>query len=321
MSDIINPTKNISFTLASETDRKYIYTLSRALASMERLEILRLLADKSMNISTIAQKLNLPYSSVSDHIAILEEAQILFVSTEQGPKRHIKMCNKQLNELTFLFYNDKQSNVEQVSTLEIPVGLFSEAHVHAPCGMYTIDSTNPTKNGAIPQDSPSNLFTPERKNAELLWFSHGFISYVVPNEFFNKNITKLELSFECCSEIVYHKNDWPSDITIKINNKHALTFCSPGDFGGRRGKYSPDDWGLQSTQFGLLYKITIDKSGTYLNDVPMSKNTIDDFLLQQADFIKISFGVEEDAVHRGGINLFGKKFGDYEQSILLKLYL
>ena len=194
MSDIINPNKKISFTLASETDRKYIYTLSRALASMERLEILRLLSDKSMNISTIAQKLNLPYSSVSDHIAILEEAQILFVSTEQGPKRHIRMCSKQLNELTFLFYDSAQNNIEQVASFEIPVGLFSEAKVHAPCGMYTINSNHPERNSAIAQDSPSKLFHPERRNAELLWFAHGFVSYVLPNEFLSKNISKLELS-------------------------------------------------------------------------------------------------------------------------------
>ena len=320
MSDIINPNKNVTFSLRSEDDIKHIYTLARALASYERLEILRLLTDKSMNISTIAKELNLPNSSVSDHIAILEEAQIIFVSTEQGFKRHIKMCNKQLNELTFLFYRSQQNELEQAKVFEIPVGLFIEADVHAPCGMYIVNSNKPEENTQIGQDLPMNLFDPKRKNAELLWFAHGFVSYLAPNPFFNSDISKLELSFECCSEIVYHKNDWPSDITVKINDVPAITFQSPGDFGGRQGKYSPIDWGIESTQYGLLYKITIDKKGVYLNDVHVSKATIDEFNLEKSNSIKISFGVKEDAVHRGGINLFGKKFGDYEQSILLKLY-
>ena len=112
MSDIINPNKNISFTISDDKDREHIYTLARALASRERLKILHLLSNKPMNISAIAKELNLPHSSVSDHIAILEEAQILFVSTEQGIKRHIKMCSKQLNELTFLFSGSSKDNPE-----------------------------------------------------------------------------------------------------------------------------------------------------------------------------------------------------------------
>ena len=320
MEHIINPNKNISYALNTDDDLKQIHTLARALASYERLQILRLLADKSMNISAIAQALNLPVSTVSDHITVLEEAKILFVTTEQGVKRHIKMCNKQLNELTLFFYTTQNNTTTEPYVLEIPVGMFSEVDIHAPCGMYIINSNHPEDNKQIGQDLPVNFFDPKRRNAELLWFSHGFVSYIVPNPLFNKSISKVELSFECCSEIVYHKNDWPSDITIKVNDIPALTFNSPGDFGGRRGKYSPMDWGLDSTQFGLLYRISLDEKGVYLNDIPVSKSTIKDFHLEESNSIKISFGVAENAIHRGGINLFGKKFGDYEQSILLKIY-
>ena len=30
-------------------------------------------------------------------------------------------------------------------------------------------------------------------------------------------------------------------------------------------------------------------------------------------------GIKPDAIHKGGINLFGKNFGDYKQSIILKI--
>ena len=36
--------------------------------------------------------------------------------------------------------------------------------------------------------------------------------------------------------------------------------------------------------------------------------------------VKVSFEIKEDAVHRGGLNLFGKNFGDYNQALVLTLY-
>ena len=67
-------------------------------------------------------------------------------------------------------------------------------------------------------------------------------------------------------------------------------------------------------------KQAFNKDGVFLNDVLFSKKTIDLFDLSSAPFIKVSFSIKEDAVHRGGLNLFGRKFGDYDQSIVLTLY-
>ena len=169
-------------------------------------------------------------------------------------------------------------------------------------------------------DNPHDFFITERFLADLIWFDHGFVSYNFVNKLYNKSLTKLELSFECCSEITYHREDWPSDISVQLNGKDLLTFLSPGDFGGRRGRYSPKDWFINSTQYGLLYKITVDKNGTYLNNIQINTTGIDAFQLDTAPHIKVKIGVKEDAVHRGGINLFGKRFGDYDQSIILTVY-
>ena len=97
-------------------------------------------------------------------------------------------------------------------------------------------------------------------------------------------------------------------------------FVSPSDYGGRRGKYSPKDWNVLSTQYGQLYRITLNKEGVYLNDVLITKIPIEKFLLAEQPFIKISIGVKENAIHRGGLNLFGKNFGDYNQALILTLY-
>jgi len=36
-------------------------------------------------------------------------------------------------------------------------------------------------------------------------------------------------------------------------------------------------------------------------------------------YISVKIGVAEDAVHLGGVNLFGDKFGNYAQPLVLKL--
>lgn len=319
MSDILNANKDLTFFVDNDEDSKHVYKLARALASEERIKILRLLACQPMNIYEIGRQLNMPFSTVNNHISVLEDAQIILVTTQQGKKRHVKMCSRQLSRLVFLFQENRNTEIPEAHIIEMPVGQFIEANVKAPCGLYTIDQFN-EQSGTLAADRPYEFFNTNRFNAELLWFDHGFVSYNFTNSLYQKKISKLELSFECCSEITYHREDWPSDITVKINGRDLLTFLSPGDFGGRRGKYSPKEWFINSTQFGLLYKITVDEHGTYLNNIKLNKMTIQDLSLEENPQIKLSIGVKEDAVHRGGINLFGKKFGDFEQAILLTIY-
>jgi predicted transcriptional regulator len=37
--------------------------------------------------------------------------------------------------------------------------------------------------------------------------------------------------------------------------------------------------------------------------------------------VNIRIGIAKNAKHAGGINIFGKGFGDYDQDIILKLFL
>ncbi len=319
MSDIINSNKLTSLLIRNTEDEDIIFNTARALASRDRISILRLLVDAPMNIYEISKRLNMPISTVSNHISVLEKAQIVFVSTQQGVKNHVKMCSKQVYEIAFKLYGSSPQTPVNSFTTELSVGQFTEATISPPCGLYIINKEK-VQEGMISTDTPIDFFTPDRIYAELLWFDHGFISYNFPNKLYNKTISRIEFSFELCSEVVYHRTDWPSDIFIKINDIDALTFISPGDYGGRRGKYSPKDWNINSTQYGQLYKIILNENGIYLNDVLISKNSIEKFLLTQQPSIKISIGVKEDAVHRGGLNLFGKNFGDYNQALILTIY-
>ena len=52
---------------------------------------------------------------------------------------------------------------------------------------------------------------------------------------------------------------------FSINGIEILNYTSPGDFGGRRGLYSPSFWSISSSQFGKLLNIVIDEYGVSLN--------------------------------------------------------
>ena len=105
-----------------------------------------------------------------------------------------------------------------------------------------------------------------------------------------------------------------------VNNIELLTFTSPGDFGGRRGKYTPEFWPISSTQFGLLTNIKINRHGVFLNDKLHNKEiTFNDLNLLSGSAIQLTIGIKENAIHKGGINLFGKNFGDFPQAIIMNM--
>ena len=47
--------------------------------------------------------------------------------------------------------------------------------------------------------------------------------------------------------------------------------------------------------------------------------TIDDLKLGEKPFVDLKIGVKDDAEHVGGMNLFGKNFGDYNQAIVMTI--
>lgn len=269
-----------------------------------------------MNLLEISRELDLPVSSVYNHTKALEEAQLIFVNYQPGPKGHTKMCSKMFSSLKIDMFTPDWVLEEMQKTVqhELPIGLFSECSVSAPCGMASSE--------AIIEhvDDPRIFFSASRTKAELLWFSTGYVSYNFPNLYPERDFSEVEFSFEICSETVYYREKWPSDITILINAKEVLTYTSPGDFGGRRGKYSPAYWNINSTQFGLLKTVTVNRRGVYLDGVLQhAQLSFDDLKIGADACIRLTFLIKEDARYHGGINLFGKGFGDYPQAIVMSL--
>jgi len=130
----------------------------------------------------------------------------------------------------------------------------------------------------------------------------------------------LELSMELSSETPGTNKDWLSDITMWINKVEIGTWVSPGDFGDKRGKYTPSWWKLEGSQYGLLKHWSITDEGSFIDGVRISDIKLSDLNIPEHHSIRMKIGVKDDAVHMGGMNIFGRGFGNYDQGIVLRTY-
>jgi len=196
----------------------------------------------------------------------------------------------------------------------MPIGNYKEFEVQPTCGLAT------EKNYVGILDDERAFLEPEHIYAQLLWFKKGYVKYKFPNNLAsNSKLTSLEISMEICSEAPHYNKEYPSDITVWINGIEIGTWTSPGDFGGQQGKLNPEWWNPDQTQYGLLKLWSVRSDGSYVDGKMLSEITLDDLDIMDQKFIDVKIGIKDDAKNVGGLNLFGKKFGNYEQDLLLRL--
>lgn len=315
MSDVLTPQKKVFLCVDNPADHELIAKMGRALSVPERVQIMKSLLNASKSIAAISKELDIPASSVSRHIDVLAEAGLVYVMFKPSPKGHIKYCSQAILEFAVSLEPVGTSQEKKGYTVEMPIGMFSRCQIKAPCGMTGVEEYVESF------DDPNVFFSPKRVQAECIWFDQGFISYNFPTDFPRDcRYSQITFSFEVCSETMYYNNEWESDITVCINQREILTFTSAGDFGGRRGKYTPLYWPVTSTQFGVLKRITVDEKGVWEDQVLVSdKVRFQNLKIGEDSTIRLDIGVKEDAVHRGGVNLFGRSFGDYPQAIVMSL--
>ena len=300
------------YSVQNPGDWEKIEKIGKALSTRDRIRILQMLSCHPMNLYELSVSLAIPFSSVHKHINVLTASGLIFIDYKPTNKRHEKICVKSTLSAVINF-EDTVQNSPLSDTVEMPIGLYRDCEIHPPCGILSAEGRLGTF------DNPTSFYQPDAAKAELLWFNHGYVTYHFPRPKSENPISELSFSFELCSETMYYNNDWKSDITVEINDIECVTIHSPGDYGGRRGNYSPDFWGLSNTQFGSLWTVTAKKDGIFLNSARISAElTIDDLQLQNRPFVKLKIGIKEDARHVGGLNLFGKNFGDYQQAIIMK---
>lgn len=290
--------------------------VAKALSIPTRVQIILLVSKESMSVNEIADALQLPISTVSMHVNVLLDAGLLFSAQQPGIRGRKKVCSRKIDTVLFDFVEKFELNTNESVVVNMPIGYYTNVtDIQSSCGIagehYYLS----------PDDDPKSFYEPSHFEAQLIWFSRGVLEYKFPNGALEGgNVAqKLSFSLELCSEISNYRNDWPSDITIWINGREVCTYTSPGDFGGRRGKLNPSWWSDTYTQYGLLKTFSVDGEGTFIDGIKASSVSIDQLKLSEGDCISFKIGIKPDAVNCGGMNIFGEKFGDYQQNIVMHL--
>lgn len=291
--------------------------VTRALASDIRLGIIDLLNKKNYNIHELARTLSIPISTAASNVKVLEEAGLLTSEFLPGERGTMKVCKRTFDDMHIKLNNqiNEQPFTENLE-VEMPVGHFVNCSVVSTCGM-----AGSSGQMLINEDNPIEFFSPARVQAQIIWFRKGFLEYRFPFEIpHNSRVESIEFSAELCSEAPNYDPDWPSDITLWMNDVELGAWTSPGDLGNRRGKRNPPLWDNKLTQFGYRKVWKIDQNGTTLGDLPLSNKTLSDIGFQNKLPLKVRIGVKEDAQHQGGVNLFGRNFGDFEQDLKMTVF-
>lgn len=300
--------------LSLRLDSQDAAVVRKALSAEQRVRILSLLSRGPMNVNEIASALSISQPTASIHIRILQDAGLVeteFMPTDRGSE---KRCRIAFRKLIFETEIGQEAVREIVSEVPMPVGMFTAVSVVPPCGM----ADDRVFIGYM--DNPESFMRADRARAQIVWFSEGWVEYTFPTDLPpNAEVTAVEFVCELCSETASYDNHWPSDITVWMNGVEVGTWLSPGDFGGTKGRLNPDWWPDNNTQYGVLKSWIVDESGSKVDGVPAAGARLSSLGLTYQSPIVVRIGNKPDAAHVGGVNLFGRSFGNYPQDLILRI--
>lgn len=307
--------RDSSFLVVS-ADRQY--QVLRGLASPVRLRILKLLnREGPKNINQIADALGLPQSTIATNVQVLEEAELISTSLGKAAKGQQKVCAARYAEIVVNLDPEDANRERNMVEVEMPLGLYTSSNVSAPCGLCSTERIL----GVL--DVPELFLDPRRVQAALIWFGRGYVEYKFPNnaKVLNQAISALEFELEMSSEVPGTNVDWPSDISLWVNERKVGTWTCPGDYGDRRGAYTPHWWKLEGSQYGILTTWRVTADGTFLGERQLSDVTTADLDLDRHHSIRLRIGIDDKEGRPGGVNIFGRGFGNHNQDIKMRLYL
>lgn len=287
--------------------------LFKALGSEIRIEIVKLLlGGKRLSMNEIASALSITNGALTSHIKQLEESGILTVESRPGVHGNQKLCSVNLDRVIIEFASREEYKNSYETQLR--VGRFSDYSVYPTCGIAT-------KNALIGEvDDPRYFSHTDRYDADILWFTKGYVEYMIPNLVpAYHSISQISISAELSSEAPGVNNIWPSDIRFYLNGVFLGTWTSPGDFGDKKGAFTPDWWYSNFNQYGLLKLLVVNHSGTYIDGLQISDVTIGDLNIGSMDHIKFRLAVTDDTKPAGGLTIFGESFGNYNQNMNVRV--
>lgn len=287
----------------------------KALGSELRINILKLLLEnKEMNMNELATQLGITNGALTSHIKKLEETGLVTILTERGGHGNRKVCRVGVDKILCEISSEDMEDTANIYDTEVRIGHYSDYQVYPTCGLATEQALVGTV------DDPRYFAHPNRIDAGILWFTRGYIEYIIPNLLPSATrIDQITLSFEISSEAPGINNEWPSDISFYLNDVKLGMWTSPGDYGDVKGIFTPEWWFPNWNQYGLLKMIVINKRGTFIDGLKISDVRIEQFNLDYSSPIRFRFEVEKDARNVGGLTIFGRGFGNYNQDIKVRI--
>lgn len=287
----------------------------KGISSEPRLRILRLLRRNALSINDISAALDIPATTVAMHINILEEADLVHTELQPASRGRQKICTATPFEQVLILFPVAENTLNKPLEVAMPLGAYVDCQVTPTCGLVD-------EHGYIGEaDNPTAFYFPERFNAQLIWFRQGYLEYRFPNILPPQaSLESIQFSMEICSEAPQHNPDWPSEITVWINDVAIGSWTSPADFGNERGVLTPIWWEDRSSQYGLLKVWKVTTTGSFVDGIQISGVTLKDLTILPGNYISMRVGVRDDATHVGGMNIFGRGFGNYPQDIVMRLH-
>lgn len=308
--------RDFALNLSNPQHQEQIVKIAKALSVPARLQILNLLKYKALSIQEIARALNQPVSSVALHIRFLEDARMIVTESQPGLRGSMRVCVSSVQSIHIDTSEKDLDQTEKGFTVDMPVGNYYHCHVEPTCGLADEEG-----NLMDDYDSPKAFFSPKRWQAQLIWFQQGYVEYRFPN-YADAHLPMREISFslELCAEAPGFMENWPSDITVSVNSVELATYRCPGDFGARHGKYTPAGWQDGKTQYGILKIFSVRQNGGFIDgDLVNPHISLDQLKINDNPYISFKIEIKNDAKYIGGINIFGEKFGDYPQGIIMRV--
>lgn len=302
-------------------DPEILAKICHALSTELRLQILALLEQDTLSCLELSKRLGYPLSTISTNVKTLEEAGLILTELTPAKNGSKKLCSSvYLDVLIHLGTGAIIPKNSQKYEISFPIGNYMDCDIAPSCGMVLLKDNNEVISDA-PFDDPNYFLNPHRVDAQLLWFRKGYVEYRVPvYDSLHLEPESITFSLEICSEAPGFNNVWKSDITMWINGVEIGTWTCPGDFGDRNGKLTPFTWMEGSTQYGILTEWTVtEKEGTLLNREHLSDVNLPQLNIQRQKYVTMRIGVKDTSKHIGGVNIFGEKFGDYPQNIVMTI--
>ena len=284
----------------------------KALNNRARYNILRHLSQGPMNISELARAINISQPTVTTYINQLEKAGLVFCRLQKSSTGYNKICQTAYTGFSLLWQANPMEAVEAEYIIEMPVGHYSAIDCTAPSFLATQADI------IASSEDFSRFFHPIRMQAELLAIGQGNIHYLFPyNISDTQKILYLELSAEI--NIAFNHPDSFTEIAVAINNRRfALHRLLPGRT-EQSQKHQLDWYPKDLTTTGQLYVWRVEAERSTLNAKPAGNIGLADLNLQPVQPIEVSFEVQSPDQSVGGMIIFGKSFGQYDQDIRLTI--